>query len=325
MNDLSIFTLKVLRKLYTKIFGGYQLPSLQREEAPDKVSDMIYNLLMQDKPCMIARFGSVELFAIVNYLGTLQPYHSLYKYIKHEQIEWWWEKIVKNNMQNNAGFFPPTEENLSRFCEMMLKDAKEVDILGSWLRQEYYLNQYMSPTVIKVNRENCNPFFIQKPWTKALENKKILIIHPFVQSILSQYEKKEFLFKNRDMLPNFKSLQIVKAVQSIGGDSNGFIDWFEALNYMKAQIDKCDYDICLIGCGAYGFPLAAYVKRQGKKAIHLGGVLQLYFGIKGKRWETRGYIGTDHDYSKLFNEYWVRPSEDETPVQGKNVEGGCYW
>ena len=26
-----------------------------------------------------------------------------------------------------------------------------------------------------------------------------------------------------------------------------------------------------LGCGAYGFPLAAHVKRMGKKAIHMGG------------------------------------------------------
>lgn len=47
-------------------------------------------------------------------------------------------------------------------------------------------------------------------------------------------------------------------------------------------MDKIDYDICLIGCGAYGFPLAAHAKRKGKKAVHLGGALQLLFGIKGK-------------------------------------------
>lgn len=49
---------------------------------------------------------------------------------------------------------------------------------------------------------------------------------------------------------------------------------------MKDEIDKQDYDIALIGCGAYGFPLAAHIKRSGKKAIHLGGALQLLFGIK---------------------------------------------
>lgn len=52
MNSLSIFTLKVLRKLYAKAFGKYQFPPLQREEDPDKASKMIYRLLANDNPCI---------------------------------------------------------------------------------------------------------------------------------------------------------------------------------------------------------------------------------------------------------------------------------
>lgn len=60
MNQAFVLFLKICRKLYAKTFGGYQLPSLQREEDPDKASEMIYNLLMADKPCMIARFGALN-------------------------------------------------------------------------------------------------------------------------------------------------------------------------------------------------------------------------------------------------------------------------
>ena len=73
-------------------------------------------------------------------------------------------------------------------------------------------------------------------------------------------------------MPDF-DLITIKAVQSLGGGEQ-FQSWFDALDWMKAEIDKHDYDICLIGCGAYGFPLAAHVKRLGKKAFHLGGALQ---------------------------------------------------
>lgn len=91
------------------------------------------------------------------------------------------------------------------------------------------------------------------------------MVHPFVDSIQKQYQRKTLLHKHPDTLPNFE-LKTIKAVQSIGGKCNeGFRDWFEALEYMKAEIDKTDYDICILGCGAYGFPLAAHVKRMGKK------------------------------------------------------------
>lgn len=325
MNKQAIIFLIILQKLYHKIFGGIQLPSLQREDNIDNISELIYNRLNDDSPCMIARFGAFELATIINYLNIKKTDHSIWKYIKGEQQEWWWNKKLMNYMYTNAGFFPKTEKAISQFCELMLNDAKEVDILGSWQKSECYLQDYLLPFIIKVNRENSNPFFAKKPWTRALEGKKVLVIHPFSNSILKQYEKRELLFKNPDILPKFKSLEVIKAVQSIGGSNGQFSDWFEALNWMKTEMDKHDYDICLIGCGAYGFPLAAHAKRQGKKAIHLGGALQLYFGIRGKRWEGKGYVGTDHDYSTLFNEHWIRPSQDEIPNQSNKVENGCYW
>lgn len=325
MNTFTILALKALRKLYAKAFGGYQLPSLQREEDADKASELIYNLLVQDKPCMIARFGAFELATIVNYLGIKNPYHSILKFIKGEQPEWWWNEKLIQYMNTNAGFFPPTHEAITRFCELMIADAQQMDILCSWQKTELYLNKYFSQQIIKVNREKSNPFFAHNPWTRALKGKKILVVHPFAQSICKQYSNREALFENHDLLPDFASLKVIKAVQSIGGSNDGFKDWFDALNYMKGEINKCDFDICLIGCGAYGFPLAAHVKRLGKKAVHIGGTLQLYFGIKGKRWESQGYIGTDHDYSLLFNEHWIRPSETETPQNNSNIENGCYW
>ena len=93
------------------------------------------------------------------------------------------------------------------------------------------------------------------------------------------------------------------------------------------------FDICILGCGAYGLPLAAFVKRLGKQAIHMGGATQLLFGIKGRRWieDYNGYwhyrpgIDINIDYKPLFNDYWVFPGDSERPKDMKKVENGCYW
>ena len=89
-------------------------------------------------------------------------------------------------------------------------------------------------------------------------------------------------------------------------------------------MDKVDYDVALIGCGAYGFCLAAHAKRSGKKAVHLGGVLQLLFGIKGNRWEDKNYHPV-FDYNTLFNSFWVKPGDDYRPDNAEQFEGACYW
>ena len=88
---------------------------------------------------------------------------------------------------------------------------------------------------------------------------------------------------------------------------------------MQDQISQVDFDIAIIGAGAYGLPLAAYCKRIGKQAIQMSGATQLLFGIKGKRWDDHPVI------SKFYNESWVRPNSNETPTKKGKVEGGSYW
>ena len=77
--------------------------------------------------------------------------------------------------------------------------------------------------------------------------------------------------------------------------------------------------MALLGCGAYGLPLAAAIKGMGRPVLQLGGALQLLFGIRGRRWEAMP------PFAALMNEHWVRPLPEETPVAADKVDGGCYW
>jgi len=322
MNQLSIFSLKALRKLYSKVFRVQPFPQPTCEQDPEVVSRIIYEKLMDDQPCMIARFGAFELNTLVNYLGVKHPNKNLWQYIKGTSLPWWWNKPLIKSMYTNAGFFPPTQEKIKQFCELMLDEMKEVDVLGSWLVNENYFETRLA-NVKQIKLILLEPFWVNNPWTKALEGKKVLVIHPYARTIEQQYKKKELIFRN-NLLPEFELITF-KAVQSIGGTKTEFADWFAALDYMKYEVDKIDYDICLIGAGAYGFPLAAHVKRMGKKGFHIGGSLQLLFGIKGKRWENEQYHPTYNYVSQLMNEHWVRPETEEKPLTANIVEGGCYW
>lgn len=320
MNPILIFTLKALRKIFVRITHT-NLTKPQRENNPEVISQLIYNTLMSDQPCMIARFGSTELSALVNYLCIKSSTHSYIKYIQGKQPEWWWNKNIISQMQQWSGFFPSNPKNLQKFGDLMMKDIPLVDILASWRPEENYFKEELKHASF-VNFELLNPYWSKIPWTKALTGKKVLVIHPFTETIQKQYARRELLFKNPDILPEFE-LKTIKAVQSLGGN-NQFKTWFDALQWMKDEMDKIDYDICLIGCGAYGFPLAAHAKRKGKKAVHLAGALQLLFGIRGARWENPNYNKT-YNYAALMNEYWVKPSETEKPKNAQQVEGACYW
>lgn len=331
MNNITIFILKALRKGYQKMMHPAHVPYDRGITDPDEASKVIYDLLASGKPCMIARYGSTELLALTNYLGVVDKHHSVCKYIQGKQFAWWWEDNVKDQMTRWSGFFPSTEENLMKFGELMVEDSKQVDVLGSWIDNERFMQPYMSPALQKIHLHVLEPFWSCKPWSRVLHGKRIVVVHPFAATINTQYQKsRRNLFDNQNVLPEFSSLRLVKAVQSLGGDNSCFKNWFEALEWMKNEIDKEEYDVCLIGCGAYGFPLAAHVKRTGKQAVHLGGALQLLFGIRGNRWEDPNYGVKEWGiarglYSNLMNECWVRPSENEKSNNAKAVEGGCYW
>lgn len=320
MNRIIHFILKALQKVYIRI-GKNNLIIPLKENNQDKVSQLIYDKLMSDDPCMIARFGSTELNAITNYRGIKQYKNHYIDFIKGKSPQWWWNKKGLEEIFTCSGFFPPTPQMVSKFSEMMINDMPLVDILGSWRPQENYFKEELKQASF-VNLELLNPYWSKIPWTKALRGKKVLVVHPFAETIKKQYARRELLFKNPEILPEFE-LKTIKAVQSLGGN-NQFNNWFDALQWMKNEMDKIDYDICLIGCGAYGFPLAAYAKRKGKKAVHLAGALQLLFGIRGARWENPHYNET-YNYAALMNEYWVKPSENEKPQNAQQVEGACYW
>ncbi len=296
-------------------------------------NDKIYELLASGKPCMIARFGTVEINCITNYLCV----HSDKSYwgriidfiTDNTHTPWWYDKIFFR-LSNNAGVINANQEVAERFSERYLQDAPEIDLLAC--HQYYEKFMPLRDDIQRVQLEMLYPFFVERPWTRILKGKTVLVVHPFADTIKSQYQKRELLFDNPDILPEFE-LKTLKAVQTIAGTKSEFSSWFDALKYMENEIDKIDFDIAIIGCGAYGLPLAAHVKRIGKQAVHTGGGTQLFFGIKGRRWVEyhqglflyRPGVKINHDYRKLFNEHWVFPGQNEKPEFSEKVEGSCYW
>lgn len=269
-------------------------------------SSIIKEELEKDKPSMIARFGSTEIKAVL-YPKTSRLIQPLIK------------KRVFTNMQMLSGFFPSNEKTILQFSEMMYDDMKLIDVLGCWRIEERFLQKHF-PAAKRVELRALEPYLQEDPWSAVLEGKKVLVIHPFNGTIEKQYNtNRENLFADQRVLPQFKSFETIQAVQTVAGGDSIFPDWFAALDFMKSEIDKKDFDIAIIGCGAYGFPLAAHVKRIGKKAVHLGGPTQMLFGIKGKRWMDNAVFAT------IINDYFVLPSDKDKIKNAAKVEEGCYW
>lgn len=279
--------------------------SVLSEEAGNK---RLFELISGGKPFAATRFGGTETKTIADVLYTRAG--GKFGGVNDRTLQ---------RIMELSGFFPADRKALEQFVELYMECCPDIDMLGIWniLLQSYLADECVTNAQLSELRM-FEPYYFEHPWTKALEGKKVVVIHPFAETIESQYKRREKLFENKEILPIFE-LRTVKAVQTLAGNKCEHETWFDALEWMYQETMKEDFDVALIGCGAYGLPLAVKLKRAGKQAVHVGGSLQLFFGIKGNRWDNHEIIG------KLYNEYWVRPSESETIKKADVVEGSCYW
>ncbi|MEJ8842223.1 hypothetical protein WG954_07500 [Lacibacter sp. H375] len=316
--------LETIRKTVFKFQDGkkgrWYAQTNEYESKEVDCNDFLFSEIMKGDPLMISRLGTSELHTILNSLAREQSLVLKYKhYFRGSYPEFWVGNYVKEDIAQNSGFFPTDDQSLEKFVRLYLKALPNIDILLSWLTGEKILEE---KGYLKQSRKNlfiygCEPYFSEKPWTKALTGKKVLVIHPFEDSIRDQYQKRELLF-GKEIMPAFELITL-KAVQSIKGNHSGYQSWFEALEKMQEQINAVDFDIALIAAGSYGLPLAAHVKSLDKQGIHLGGFLQLFFGIRGKRWELSPH------HSLLVNEHWKFPYEHEYPSNYQKLDHGSYW
>ena len=281
---------------------------------------IIYDLLCNEKPAMISRLGSSELHILLNYISREDTYFKrMKKYLQGTSTEFWWGKYAKNDIFQNSGFFPTDNANLDKFAQLYLRTLPEIDILLTWLVGEKHLENYFDSKLVKTYIYDSEPYFDKQfPWTQALKNKKVLVIHPFEESIKFQYKKRHLLFSDSRVLPEFE-LSTIKTFQTIKGNPVSYNNWFEVLELLKENINNIDFDIALIAAGSYGLPLASHVKSLGKKGVHLGGFLQQLFGIRGRRWDICEF------HSPFINEHWKYPFDNEYPKDFEKLDHGSYW
>jgi hypothetical protein len=150
-----------------------------------------------------------------------------------------------------------------------------------------------------------------------IAGRKVLAISSFDGLIQQQYDSGN-VYKIYEKFPKIAGLSTVKfpyCFLNNGPHQN----YFETLDAIFEEIKKQDFDIALLGCGAYGHMLCHRIHSElGKDAIYIGGSIQTIFGILSKR---------EKDVSKLpVNEYWITEIPEEyIPANYKQIENGCYW
>lgn len=284
-NTIGLYFLK---EWYARNVGFYNGKKRIKLVSISFGEELVSRAIKSERPFMLARYGSTEIRTLFdkNHLSSLCFY---------------------------SGFFPNDKNLYDKFVGEYVKSSKQLDFLAirgyknNFFKKIRWLRMFPN---LKYFLKSSGGF--RSKWIKDLKGKRVLVVNSHKTTIEHQYKKMGKL----GILPKLKSLEVIRSVQTIAGETDSrFKDWFEALDYMKRSMDKKSYDILIVGAGAYGLPLAAHAKSRGKQALHLGGGLQLLFGIKGKRWDKDGFYTKD----------WVKPMKADYPKNYKKIEGGCYW
>ena len=212
--------LRAARKLaYPRGVPPKSLPTMSGEE----LNSYIREALLADKPLMVARFGSVELSSgLYPYLSSL-PLHERYRLFIQKKIEWLhpsesYARSLVKPLCNNAGFFPDDTSLLPEFSKLMQRDVQSLSCCCcvEWEREDLWQDFFPKDIVFGTLNE-MEPYDYAEPWSKSLSGKKVLVVHPFSDSIRKQYERRNLIWSNPDVLPSF-DLKTIKAVQSIANE-----------------------------------------------------------------------------------------------------------
>ena len=298
---------KTRLKLWNAELDRLRYPAYYRGRlSPEEANLLLYNRLRQGQPLMAGKLGSVES----RLLG------------EHRYGRGWpsrFSRRTRKQAHQNAGIFPVEDPALAGAAGELWTALHRLELLGCW-PVEYQARLLMELPQLpwRCEMPDLEPFGYALPWTAALEGKRVLVLHPFRRSLEQQWGRREQLFPGRPVLPAFEPW-FVATPMTVRGAAHGYGSWQGALDQLWQQVQRLDFEVALLGCGAYSLPLAARIRGLGRSAIHLGGSLQLLFGVFGRRWERFD------SQRALLNPAWIRPLAEDRPSSYQAVEDGCYW
>lgn len=294
--------------------------------------DTIKASIETKNPIVIGKIGSVELRTAIETMFIIQGKNNEYS------------QGIQYEATYCAGLYPNIKSHFINFMSVYLESVRQINIMASWndnllqfeesLWREYGLSLKDKLNTIKqlVDLPALEPFYSTPNywWQHLYVHKTILIVTPFTKSIQHQLANRDKVWQGRwtNFWPttiNFKFITFPHPYNLLNNidKQNMPSDSFELLKKYKTELDNIGhFDIALIGAGAYSIPLAVYIKTQlSQTAIHLGGGLQMMFGVAGSRWK-----GSDSPFFKEYiNEYWISPMPEEIPPNYKLQENGCYF
>lgn len=291
-----------------------------------RLYEYILSKWKENKPFLIPRIAWTETLIAILAMNCK----------KRREVPAEWRNMISDIIQKgkaNAGIKISSMDSMIRYSEAYLESFELSEMYGGWEEWGYYrksvADQY-DYIIQNYPREMIWSsvydifHYIHGPdpiWSFALEGKRVLFITSVADSIQEKIDHRKDIY-GVDLFPNCTILTIKPPFTHGNNPSQEFNLELDAF-YQRLDNLSGQYDIALVAAGGYGNLICSYIyKNHHKSAIYVGGILQMYWGILGKRW-----INDRPDIIKMFvnNDHWTYPKESEKPDGYQKIENACYW
>lgn len=276
---------------------------------------------------LIQNIENKKIFAAVRFGNTENIIFN--KLLNRKRID----KYLIDLLCDLAGFYPKNVQNIiNEFYFNYIESLKYIDFLGS-AGTYFYSSEFLKiyKNCIFTDNKYLDPVHLYKsdnPWTSKLQNKNIIFISSHYHSMKYQKNRLNKVWgkKIKNIMP-FKSINIVKAPNFSLGDINSKkLNWSEVPEDLVNQVlNFKDIDFVFIGAGAYSPIISTKLKQKGISSVTTCGATQLFFGIKGERWQQGGF----KIHQEIFNDYWIKPLDVDKPKKFRDIEffegNTSYW
>jgi hypothetical protein len=307
------YPLKVLNNRRLKPWGNRGAQNSDDSQVM-KTSGAIARLKEAHTGMIYGKIGTTELLALEFSERFFQPSWP-------SGLSW---QRQAERLYLDSGVFPPEREQFHQFLETYRKSVGALDGIVLW-QEAAFLRAYersltdsLCPRAIRLSHQVLSPFSV----LPEICSLRWLVVSPFIRTMKmqeSRLSEVHFFYPWHRQLKQVAGRPVyLRCPQFSYMEKSPYRNWTEGVEKLTEQALQLDFDLALVGAGAWSLPLLANLKRAGKKGIHLGGTTQLVFGIKGRRWDQKGW-------NMPYNHFWVRPLPEETPEGHMRKEDGCYW
>lgn len=292
--------------------GGHGIRGLTLPElySPENRKKDLEHFLAMPGGFYYGKVGTTELLALEHSDRCLRPPWPV-------AASW---RRPAQRLYVDSGFFPVARDEFERFIVTYRSSVADLDGICLW-QDDPFLCHYekMLAAQLCPHARRITYFALTSRVLEELAGLRWLVVSSFPKTMKHQSSRLAEIHRGKSWGPRLQkqgqAIEFLPCPTFASLAPSPYQSWSDGLDRLTEAACRVDFDVALIGAGAWSLPLAARIKASGRSAIHLGGQTQLIFGIKGSRWESYG----------IYNDSWVTADPAETPRNRNKVEDGCYW